>query len=143
MKKYIAFSLLATVLMYVGFSYAQSRTLAAELIQQSLLESKEMNETRPTMNPSLFAMSPKVNKSYKAAKNIPGALDKVFCYCYCSINPNFKHKSLLTCYVDRHAVNCGVCMNQALDTEKMVKAGKTPEEIAAYFKKKYMRGHNH
>jgi hypothetical protein len=35
------------------------------------------------------------------ARQIPVLLDKLYCYCNC--HKYFGHKSLLSCYVDRHA----------------------------------------
>ncbi|MDP2689384.1 MAG: PCYCGC motif-containing (lipo)protein [Deltaproteobacteria bacterium] len=35
-------------------------------------------------------------------------------YCYCDCKKHFGHKSLLTCYVDEHAVYCDICIDEAL-----------------------------
>jgi hypothetical protein len=57
------------------------------------------HETRPTLPPGLFMGS--VGTAYAAAKQIPAMLDQLYCYCKCK--ENFGHKSLLSCFVDRHA----------------------------------------
>ncbi|UCE78086.1 MAG: hypothetical protein JSV13_06055 [Nitrospiraceae bacterium] len=57
-------------------------------------------ETRPTLSPSLF--TGKTMAAYAIAKKYPEILDQVYCYCYCD-DPPFHHKSLLSCFVDRHA----------------------------------------
>jgi hypothetical protein len=57
-------------------------------------------ETRPTLSPSLFMG--KTMAAYAVAKKYPEILDQVYCYCYCD-DPPFNHKSLLSCFVDRHA----------------------------------------
>jgi len=65
-------------------------------------ESLRKGETRDTLNPAMFP-DPKVRAAYSVAKAIPWVLDSIYCYCYCHENPHFRHISLLSCYVDRHA----------------------------------------
>lgn len=77
-------------------------------------------ETRATLSPAYF-YGPAA-KAYKAAREIPEVIDSLHCYCECK--KNFGHKSLLTCYVDRHAERCGVCIDEALMAQKMHKDGK-------------------
>jgi len=122
-----------------GEALAQSKKLAAEMIQNHLLEAKEPQETKPVLDHGIFARNPVVASAYQAAKQIPRIMDKIYCYCNCAINPQFKHKSLLTCYTGEHASQCGICMNQALVTLEMTKAGKKPVEISEYFKKQYVK----
>jgi len=64
-------------------------------------QSLRKGETRETLSPSLFA-DPFVASMYQAAKDIPQVFDSVKCYCFCDREP-FKHVSLLSCFVDRHA----------------------------------------
>jgi flagellar basal body-associated protein FliL len=64
-------------------------------------ESLRKGETRETLSPSLFA-DPFVASMYQAAKDIPQVFDSLKCYCFCEREP-FKHVSLLSCFVDRHA----------------------------------------
>ncbi len=63
-------------------------------------ESWRRGETRATLDPNLFKDA-RVKKAYQVAKDIPWVLDSIYCYCYCDVA--FKHKSLLSCYVDDHA----------------------------------------
>ena len=65
-------------------------------------ESLRRGETRTTMDPGAFN-DPQVRKAYQVAKEIPWVLDSIYCYCKCEESPVFKHKSLLSCYVDNHA----------------------------------------
>ncbi|HJM82110.1 MAG TPA: CYCXC family (seleno)protein [Nitrospinota bacterium] len=139
MNKSLATMLILGLAVVAGSAMAQSKSLMAEIIQNTLLESKERLEKRETLEPRLFSRWPKQNRTYQIAKEIPDTLDKVFCYCYCEINPQFKHKSLLTCFVTQHAANCGICMNQALETWDMKKLGKSEKEIVVYFKSKYQK----
>lgn len=59
----------------------------------------KLRETRPTLSPSLFVG--RAAEAYRVAKKIPEVLDQLYCYCRCA--ENFGHKSLLSCYVDKHA----------------------------------------
>lgn len=59
----------------------------------------EGKETRPVLDPAMFSGMTRL--AYEAAKQYPDALNEVFCYCYCN-EPPFKHKSLLSCFVDKH-----------------------------------------
>ena len=65
-------------------------------------ESLRMGETRATLDPMMFS-EPQVREAYTAAKKIPWILDSIYCYCRCKESPVFRHKSLLSCYVDEHA----------------------------------------
>lgn len=65
-------------------------------------ESLRRGETRATLDPGLFKDA-RVKSAYQAAKEIPWVLDSIYCYCFCGESPAFKHKSLLSCYVDNHA----------------------------------------
>lgn len=65
-------------------------------------ESLRKGETRNTLDPMMFS-EPQVREAYAAAKKIPWILDSIYCYCRCKESPVFKHKSLLSCYVDDHA----------------------------------------
>jgi len=65
-------------------------------------ESLRRGETRQTLSPEFFK-DPYVKRAYQVAKEIPWVLDSIYCYCYCEESPVFRHKSLLSCYVDEHA----------------------------------------
>lgn len=91
------------------------RTLAIALLALSLLaapaysadlqgpdQSLRKGETRQTLAPWQFR-HPLVKRAYQVAREIPWVLDSIYCYCFCEENPYFRHKSLLSCYVDNHA----------------------------------------
>ena len=63
-------------------------------------ESLRRGEGRATINPALFKDA-RVKSAYQVAKDIPWLLDSIYCYCFCE--ESFRHKSLLSCYVDDHA----------------------------------------
>lgn len=65
-------------------------------------ESIRKGETRATLAPNMFT-DPQIKKAYQVAKEIPWVLDSIYCYCMCEESPVFKHKSLLSCYVNNHA----------------------------------------
>ncbi|UCH82310.1 MAG: hypothetical protein JSW20_06660 [Nitrospiraceae bacterium] len=56
-------------------------------------------ETRPVLDPAMFTGQTRL--AYAAAQKYPDMLNEVYCYCYCDQQP-FNHKSLLSCFVDRH-----------------------------------------
>jgi len=57
------------------------------------------HEKQQTLSPTLFSGS--VAAAYAVARQIPALLDQLYCYCRC--RENHGHKSLLSCYVGRHA----------------------------------------
>lgn len=65
-------------------------------------QSFRKGETRTTLDPAQFSDT-RVRSAYKVAKDIPWVLDSIYCYCMCKESPAFRHKSLLSCYVDGHA----------------------------------------
>lgn len=56
-------------------------------------------ETRPVLDPLLFTGMARA--AYAAAEKYPEVMDQVYCYCKCDMPP-FNHRSLLSCFVDRH-----------------------------------------
>lgn len=56
-------------------------------------------ETKPVMDPALF--NGQTRLAYAAAQKYPEILNEVYCYCYCD-EPPFHHKTLLSCFTDRH-----------------------------------------
>lgn len=65
-------------------------------------ESLRKGENRQTLEPAMFADAG-VREAYAVARKIPWVLDSIYCYCRCKESPVFRHKSLLSCYVDDHA----------------------------------------
>ena len=90
-------------------------------------------ETRATLSPGYF--TGRTAAAYKAAKEIPEILDSMYCYCECE--KHFGHKSLLTCFVDQHALHCDVCLNEAVTAHEMHKKGKGVVEIRRAIDKEY------
>ncbi len=65
-------------------------------------QSLRKGESRATLDPGQFNDA-RVKEAYRIAKEIPWVLDSIYCFCMCKESPNFRHKSLLSCYVDNHA----------------------------------------
>ena len=97
-KKFAGFFMIALSILLLA--------VVSEAVQKNLPHQKDESlrrgETRATLDPSLFN-DPQVRKAYQVAKEIPWVLDSIYCYCKCEESPVFKHKSLLSCYVDNHA----------------------------------------
>jgi hypothetical protein len=95
---FVGFLGIALALMFAG--------ITAEGAQKDLSvqrdESLRKGETKATLDPTMFK-DPQVREAYRIAKEIPWVLDSIYCYCKCEESPAFKHKSLLSCYVDNHA----------------------------------------
>lgn len=81
-------------------------------------EVRPERERRATLEPAMF--DGKIRRAYEVAREIPGVLDRLRCYCHCE---GLGHKSLLSCYVDDHAANCIICMDEALEASRMTRAG--------------------
>lgn len=101
----------------------------------------DLLEDRPLLDPDLF--KGKVRRVYQWAHEVPAAFDALYCYCRCRENPKFKHRTLLTCYVDDHAANCGICLDEGEMAWKLTKDGKSPAEIRKIVDKKYAKKFSH
>lgn len=89
-------------------------------------KSYQFREQKPVLNPMRYRQTRQI-AAYGIAKQIPEVLDQLFCFCGCAMS--IGHKSLLSCFTDDHAANCGVCMDEAEIADKMIKEGKTLPEI--------------
>ena len=77
----------------------QLSTNQPELSSGTLAPALARRETRPTLDPTLFVG--KARLAHQVAREIPGVLDQLYCYCEC--DKHLGHKSLLSCYTDGHA----------------------------------------
>lgn len=124
-----AFFAMAGFLAFSGGKKAPPATTAAPAPATGPAGEHIMIETRPLQPPSKY--QGRAAEAYRIAEEIPGVLDQLYCYCKCKENPQFLHKTLLTCYTDDHAANCGSCMHEAEMARVMTKEGKSPAEIQA------------
>jgi hypothetical protein len=84
-----------------AFQIRPSKEENPEPVPTADYSSMRRGETRPTLSPTLFS-DPFIADTYQIAKDIPEVLDSLYCYCYCDRDP-FRHVSLLSCFVDKHA----------------------------------------
>lgn len=87
---------------------------------------KSLANLPATLDPEIFTGS--VRQAYWIAKEIPGTLAQVPCYCKC--DRSLGHKSLHTCFTDDHGSKCGTCMNEAVSAYRLQKEKRLmPEQI--------------
>ena len=78
-----------------------------------------------------------VQQAYQFAVANPEVMKQIPCYCGCG---DIGHTSNYACYVsdvddkgaityDNHALGCSLCVDITLDTMRMLKDGKSPDEI--------------
>lgn len=86
-----------------------------------------------------------VQEAYQFAAANPDILSQVPCYCGCG---SMGHKSNYDCYVagkaedgtvtyDPHALGCSICVDITQDTMRLLKEGKTIEQIRSYIDQTY------
>jgi hypothetical protein len=95
----------------------------------------QLIETRPVMSSAFYAG--KAAEAYRIAAEIPKVIDSQFCYCYCK--KNHQHKTLLTCFTNKHGSKCDTCINEVLYAYELYKQGKTLDEIIVSVDKKFYR----
>ena len=101
----------------------------------SYQEAKSASELPPTLPADQF--SGPTRDAYRAVKEIPETIAQLPCYCYC--DASIGHKSLHSCFEDKHASQCTVCVNEALIAYNMQKNGMPPAKIREYIVKQYSR----
>jgi hypothetical protein len=69
----------------------------------------------------------RVREAYAAARAYPEVFDGLYCACECDKSMN--HRSLLSCFESRQAVGCLACREEAELVAKLVRKGKTLDEI--------------
>jgi hypothetical protein len=92
-------------------------------------------EDKPTLSPSYFRGKTAV--SYSVAGAAREVLDYLYCYCNCK--QSIGHKSLLSCFTDNHAANCGICQDQALYAKNLMDEGYELPEIREKVDNKFWR----
>jgi hypothetical protein len=91
------------------------------------------------------AAPPKVQQAYQFAVANPDVMKHIPCYCGCGA---MGHTSNYSCYVasaepgqkikyDTHALGCSICVDITLDTMRLLKEGKSVQEIKAYVDQTY------
>jgi hypothetical protein len=94
----------------------------------------QVDNLEPTLPANKFVG--KSREAYLVAKEIPKTLAQLPCYCEC--DRGYGHKSLHSCFVDDHASQCAVCVDEALLAYKLQKQDKlTPEQVRQKIIEKY------
>jgi hypothetical protein len=97
-------------------------------------EVDQIGNLAPTLPANRFPG--KTREAYRVAKEIPKTLAQLPCYCEC--DRAFGHKSLHSCFVDDHASQCAVCVDEALLAYKLQKEEKlTPDQVREKIIEKY------
>ncbi len=82
-------------------------------------------EDRPVISPALFVG--RTARAYEIAREHPELMDKIWCYCGCVRNSG--HRSLKTCFINRHASYCEVCIREAIEVKRLYEKGYTLDRI--------------
>ena len=88
-----------------------------------------------------------VQTAYQFAAANPDLMKNIPCYCGCG---NVGHTSNYSCYVssvddkgkftfDNHALGCSICVDITQDVMRMLKDGKSPQDIRAYVDTTYSK----
>ena len=133
-KKRISF-IAMTVFVFVVLEGVYVGTKPSVKIQPIAPATGLLIETRPILTDAVF--TGKVAEAYRIAAEIPKVLDSLFCYCYCKKNHN--HKTLLTCYTNKHGSKCDICLNEVFYAYDLYNQGKSLDEIVIAVDKKFYR----
>lgn len=88
-----------------------------------------------------------VQEAYQFASANPDLMKNIPCYCGCG---NVGHTSNYNCYVesqddkgnfrwDSHALGCSICVDITQDAMRLLKDGKSPQEIRATIDQTYSK----
>ena len=92
-------------------------------------------ESKPNITPSRYRG--RTASAYGVAIKYKDVLDYMFCYCNCK--QSIGHKSLLSCFTDDHAANCGICQDQAFYAAELAAKGADLAEVRMAVDKKFWR----
>lgn len=87
----------------------------------------------PTLDPALF--TGKVAEGYRIAREHPELLERLACYCGCYLTDG--HQNNLDCFRDRHGETCDMCLEIALQAEKLARAGYSVADIKATIDRRF------
>jgi hypothetical protein len=131
-KKQISSIALATlVCLFVGGVYIATKPKVSPVAPATGF----LIETRPLLSDAVF--TGRVAEAYRIAAEIPKVIDSLFCYCYCK--KNHQHKTLLTCYTNKHGSKCDICLGEVFYAYELYNQGKTLDEIVIAVDKKFYR----
>ena len=126
------------VLLVIGAFLYQNNNSTADAdgsITAANIEMYKGNESKQVLSPARF--TGKTAEAYRVAGNNRDMLDYMYCYCNCS--KSIGHKSLLSCFADMHAANCGICQDQAFFAAKIYEKNKDISQVRNAVDKKFWR----
>ena len=88
-----------------------------------------------TLDPGLY-QGP-AHEAYRVAREHPELLAQLHCYCGC--DRLHGHNNLLDCFRDTHGGHCAICVGEAIDAERMYKAGTPVDQIRDALRQRYNR----
>ncbi len=103
------------------------------LVGSNLPSGTEHPVPRPEINgetvipASRYMEYARVSAVYQQAREIAPTLDGLYCHCDCSKHSG--HRSLLSCFESDHAAACDICLSEATIAYRMLKNGRTLDEI--------------
>ena len=127
----IVFLVLIGILALVSLPACASRSSSSDV---------HLNMTSMDMMPAEVQSAPvTVQQAYQFASANPDVMKNIPCYCGCG---NVGHTSNYSCYVagqddkgnfrwDSHALGCSICVDITQDVMRMLKDGKSPQDIRA------------
>jgi len=95
----------------------------------------DVKELPVVLDPNQFKDA-NTRKAYQIAKDNPRLLLQLPCGCSCYISDG--HKSLLSCYADKHGEYCGTCQQEALAAAEMAAKKMPIKEIRAKIMEKFI-----
>jgi len=86
-----------------------------------------------TLDPALF--TGRIAEGYQIARARPELLERLPCYCGCYLTDG--HQNNLDCFRDRHGETCDMCLEIALEAEKLARVGYSAEDIRAIVDRRF------
>ncbi len=138
-KKSLPIIIAVVIVIFIGGYFYNKHTrdypIAIKDVSAANIDALRGGETRPTLSPVLFIGE--IARAYNIARENLELLDSIYCYCNCK--KSFGHKSLLTCFVDQHAVNCDICQDQALYAHSLYKKNNDIAKVRVAVDKRFWR----
>jgi hypothetical protein len=138
-KKNLPIIIAVVIVIFIGGYFYDKHTrsypIAIKDVSAANIDVLRGGETRPTLSPVLFIG--KIARAYNIARENPELLDSIYCYCNCKKSSG--HKSLLTCFVDKHAVSCDICQNQALYAYSLYQKNNDIAKVRVAVDKRFYR----
>jgi hypothetical protein len=108
---------------------------SSSVTNETSLEKLKGGETKSVLSPARF--TGKTASAYKVAQENPELLDSMYCFCYCK--KTIGHKSLLSCFTDKHASKCTICQDQAFYAKIMQDKGLDIGQVRKKVDRKFWR----